>query len=185
MKLYSAYFEYSNPLTPQSLKDFTWWEAVMLKLLERCDGFQIECSRGDDVGLRSCARMGAEDRATLEVDGRHEVWRGKTEEAFSREFLKEAFDARGKVKWASILLRNGDKTIVAITKNGKEIGLHGLSEEELDFLAKSLHGNNFSFYYWEESGNGQLTHFKPIYGGESEISEIFEAYYKGKPVKPR
>ncbi len=185
MKSYSAYFEYLQDLTPLNKKDFAWWDIVMPRILVRCDSFQIECRKGDDAGQRSCARMGAEDRAVLEVDGRNEVWRGAINESFKREFVDDPFDVRGKVKWASVLLRQGKKTALALTKNGKEIGLHSVSEEELEFLAAAFHGHNFSFYYWEESGNGQLTHFQPIYGGDSEISILFDAYHKGKRSRPR
>lgn len=185
MKLYSAYFEYPYSLSPRNQRDFAWWDVVVPRILERCDSFQLECRKGDDAGQRSCARMGAEDRASLTVERRSEIWTGAINASFRRELLEDAFDVRGMVKWASVLLREKNRIILALTRNGREIGLHGMSEEELEFLASAFHGNHFSFYYWEDAGNGQLTHFQPIYGGESEISVLIEAYQKGKDPKIR
>lgn len=180
-KTYSAYFEYRGAQRgSQRLRNFNWWQRVMLRIIDKTDAFRLECASGDEEGKLFCARLGATDSAAMHVEGNKEIWEGDMLPRFTSEFIDRPFDDQGRVKWSAVMLKSDGRTIVAITQHGSRIGMHGVLEDDLEYFAGAVHSLSFSFYYWENGQSGQTVHFQPIYAFEGDLGDIITAYQKGK-----
>ena len=178
---YSAYFEYQQDAPGADRKrDFRWWERVMERQMERIDTFRLECLPRDAEGLASCARLGAGGLARVRTEGTRELWTGRAVEAFRKEFLYDPFDKKGAIKWNAALLKGRGRTVLASSSNGMRIGIHGVEEQDLLFYTDLIEGRHFSFYYWEDAGNGQVVSFQSIYAFAGDIVDIIQAYQQGK-----
>lgn len=183
-KNYSAYFEYRGAQKgSQRRRNFTWWQRVMMRAVDVADAFRLDCHRDDEEGKLFCARLGAADLATMQVIGNKEVWEGSMVPHFKAEFIDRPFSADGRVKWASVMLKAGGRTILTLTQHGNRIGMHSVDEDDLEYFAGAVHSLHFSFYYWENAANGQMVDFHPIYAYEGDLGDIIHAYKKGKNEK--
>lgn len=183
-KRYSANFEYQGVQRgSQRTRNFHWWQRVMMRVIDSVDAFQLECESADEEGKKFCARLGATDDATVHVEGRKEIWVGKKNPRFLSEFIDRPFDAQGRMKWSSALLKSEGSTVVAITKHGNRIGMYDVLEDDLEYFAGAVHDLGFSFYYWENVQNGEPVQFQPIYAFEGDLGDIINAYQRSKDQK--
>lgn len=178
-KKYSAYFEYQGKASGEKRKkDFAWWQRVMVRAVKRSDMFRFECRQDDIEGLGICAKLGAAQMATMSVQGNREVWSGELSGEVIRQFMEQPFAISGELKWNSVLLKKGSKTIVACTHNGRQVGMHGVNELDLDFFARAVEGRNFSFFFWEDVPSGQTVNIQKIFSFDGDLNDIIAVIEK-------
>lgn len=169
MPEYSAFFA-SPDSGEYSLEDrFAWWKPLAKYMLPACDSFQLDCQMNDLYGLQCCAKLGAAQSAERVSGGSIEIWSGYVDKRFAYELINDPFDEESqRIKWYNVFLRADEHTLLSITQNGEEVGLHKLDEQDIAFLQELTSRHGLALYYWENASSGSLVPFLEFFQDQSE-----------------
>lgn len=167
---YSAFFSPNLTKHKPIEQEFGWWEELFINFIPMCDAFCLECYSDSESGLRSCAKLGAQNLAVRIADGRIESWAGAICKPFINELVQDPFCMkRNTMKWDRLFLRSNEKTLISVASAGGEISLHKLSAEDLEFVVQLLAPYDVSVCYWENVRSGSTV---PVWESLEKTLEI-------------
>lgn len=175
MSRYSALFTFLHDDALPSLGDYAWWKPLMSFFCDRAAYYRFECRQDQEASLRSCAKQGARNLAYCYIENGNEVWQGVLEKVILYEILNQPFDEKNRIKWYEMFLISEDKrTLLSVSNNGICFGAHYLSRDDLTTLSELLSDYPFSFFYWENTKNGDLVDLQEVLGDEELLKQLFK-----------